>query len=620
MSDALPETSFPVKPTKQHAQAITAALLVDSLSALGVGAPSARADTSRLRQWFFDYSGELWSELEELYGSQAVFELERHFFSLPAIGSASTLAVLELLAIRARVQAVLEISGIAGSQSAAEQLWAIHRQAVFAHGTLASYDAGAGLLRSVLAMRESICGSGKPRIRVDWSSGLTLSDVNCAVIGGLLDSESITADYRCWFQLLKSPVFAAGRPLVEFDAAAARSAIREMTLHRVGVRSPAISRVLSELDALREMERELIDDSRIDPFVTDLWVGEKERFSLGRRGHIELAAAFRVRPNSRVMTEEEWSEFHAALENPALVHEPAHEAQLAGQGQRNRADQDQIYFEPIGSTRVFIAWRGAPASGAEARRHIPAVLRSAVRTAWMATLGRDSALRYLVDSRYQEFDAEGRGAAMHGFNPIAQSGMAIALHPEEFPIRLWIDHVLAQAVSDESTPAAGRSCAINAVRLLHTADELLHTSPAQSFLCSMSAIEAGLGGRGADLCERVARRAARLLVGELAERQLAIEAFRALYNTRSRIAHGDQCQVSARQAVFMRYVASCVAYSLAGVVRAAPRFGIAASEDGVRKFLDSDQFTAGLPVGAVEHHFLIEVLKSPERLAYWVEE
>jgi hypothetical protein len=157
------------------------------------------------------------------------------------------------------------------------------------------------------------------------------------------------------------------------------------------------------------------------------------------------------------------------------------------------------------------------------------------------------------------------------------------------------------------------------VRLLSSADELLRADPGQSFTCSMSAIEACIGGRGTDLSERVSRRAARLLVPDPLMRAKAIDSFRNLYNIRSRVVHGDDCCVSQRQAVFMRYLASCVVYGLAGFARAAPRFDLPSTEDGIRKYLDSDAFTTGALMGAIVPSFANRVMCSAGPPSSWIQ-
>jgi hypothetical protein len=228
----------------------------------------------------------------------------------------------------------------------------------------------------------------------------------------------------------------------------------------------------------------------------------------------------------------------------------------------------------------------------------------------------DAMLEYFADPNHVCRSAMNRGASIErewGLDDV----YPISTFPENYPVQNWIQDVLGYAVL-ESPSASDEIPSTNAVRLLNSADALREVDPARAFLCAMTAIEVGLGGKGSDLSEKVSRRMARLLIPALSARAGAIEVFKGLYDIRSRIAHGDDYRVSTRQAVFMRYVASCVTFSLCGYMRTAKRLGNPSSLDEVRKALDAGQFTADIPIGAEHHPFLVSVVASPAELANWV--
>ena len=69
----------------------------------------------------------------------------------------------------------------------------------------------------------------------------------------------------------------------------------------------------------------------------------------------------------------------------------------------------------------------------------------------------------------------------------------------------------------------------------------------------------------------------------------------------------------------MRYLASCVVYGLAGFARAAPRFDLPSTEDGIRKYLDSDAFTTGALMGAIVPSFANRVMCSAGPPSSWIQ-
>ena len=443
-------------------------------------------------------------------------------------------------------------------------------------------------------------------------------DIRDVVVSRLLDADSMFEDFKEWFRLAKEGTLGDDSHFPAVDMKTARQSISELVARVAERRAGQIQRVLSEMLALREMEHELVEDSLIDPFCHNLRIGSSEWFSLGCRGGLNLDSPFATDADQEPITSDDWVEIQRVIETMDQgtdVEVPTGpDVPQSSQHHRRRSSS----FQPISPSRIFIAWRGAPRSANEARRLLPPLVRSAVRTAWLATLGgMEDMLEYFADQRYRSDDPGLRGAAVKPGTLGFDFSHPISVHPEHFPVREWLKLVLAQATSDADSSSDGFLFGINAVRMLSTADVVLREHPAQSFACSMSAVETCVGGKGEGLGDRVARRVARILVSAPSGRAQAVDVLKGLYNVRSRVVHGDECQVSVRQAVFMRYIASCVVYSLAGLAKAAPRFGFPGSSDGIRKHLDSQAYSGGPLIGTDSSPFFERVCGSGHLKSVW---
>jgi hypothetical protein len=607
---------FPVKPTKSQLRKLTAALLVDSLDAMGHGLPSSHLKRSALQSWFCRFTGEFIEQLEELFGREAGVRFERSFYVLPSIESAGTIDVVTLLAIRSRIRASVELGLDAASEvdagTAPAKLWHVYKQAVFAHHRLQRQSRPELFGRAAEAAESILMQRWKLKGRLSWRFGLTASDVHAVVVSRLLGVDDIFGDFRAWVRMLKAGGLGDDWNSAIVDVDAARAAITHLTSERASERAQKVEQTLSELECLRDMEHEILEQSAIDPVCANLRIGTEVRFPLGPRGHLQLAPALPA--ISKALTEEDWGQLLAALEGDAVA--PSAEQGAADHAMTERAAEDrQINVQSITAARCFLTWRGAPDSVAHARRELPMLLNSATRTAWLAMISQRGELEYFADPLWQESDPWERGAEIKP-GLLGHRAFPVAQFPEEYPVLHWLQEVLGQALPesesrDEAFPIA------NSVRLLHSADILHRSNPAQSFCCAMAAVEVGLGGKGVALADKISTRMARLVVPDLNLRHRAIEVCKALYDIRSRVAHGDGYQVSERQAVFMRYVASCAIYSLCGYLRAAPRFGLPANVDGVRKLLDKEVFVAGTPIGTTIHPYLLGLLERQSELDSW---
>ena len=621
-----PDPKFPIQPSKEQVQQLTAALLMDSLSIMGLGVPSEKVDSGKLQSWLWDFHHHFDKAFIRTHGAGAHLEYMRKLGQLPSIGPSAELGAASLLAIRTRIYAILGIASDGDPEDAAGVLWGVYRQAVFAHHLLrSSHDLQTGL-QSVRMMIDLLGRHSRQRFPIGWNHGVTNEDIQSVIVSRLLTADAAFEDIRQWIRILQAKSLGPDRHSAELDVAAARSAVLQLVHRRAEARHTEIQRAMNEIHALIEMEHELVEDSLIDPFCHNFRIGANERISLGKRGYVELGSALGTDAARQPMTHESRLELENFVDDFLADPESTtrETEQTTGAAMRRIRDID-TNFQPITPSRAFIVWRGAPGSAAEARRVMPRLLRSTVRTAWFATCGNENILRYFADNRYQEFgvdqsfEPQERGPAIQSRETDLALARPIAIHPEEFPVKDWMSFVFGQAIPGTAPAGSALSFGINAVRMLNSADEVLRVDAAQSFACSMSAVEACIGGKGGDLMERVSRRAARLLVPAPSLRADAIDLFKKLYDSRSRFVHGGDCEISHRQAVFMRYLASCVAYALAGFAKAAPRFELPSSEDGIRKYLDSDVFSEGALIGTVTPEFLIDVLGSKQLQSCWVD-
>jgi hypothetical protein len=615
----LPVPEFPIQPSKQQVQRLTAALLADSLSVLGLGVPSQRTESGKLQSWMWGFHGDFEPNIEQTLGKDALAEYRRSVRDVPSIESVAGLSPAQILAIRTRLYAIFGVVEDRDLRQAGDWLWEVYKQAVFAHQWLRNSDTAPGNLRIVEVMTDLLQRHSRQKFESGWNHGLTMEDVRSVVVTSLLHPDAIFCDICCWIRILKDGKLGRDDNSAELDTELARNAISAIIVSRSAERLSDVQRCMSQILALSEMEHELLEDSQIDAFCHNLRISSSEVFPLGPRGHIELGSPLGTSANSQPITGEELAQIDEILEEHKRRTRSPEDEERYRQARAWEKQSAAHNFEPITPSRALIVWRGAPSSAEAARRSLPILLRATVRTAWLATCGSDSALRLFLDQRYREADPEFRGPAVFDSDGAFVLARPIAIHPEEFPVKEWMTFVLSQAIPGSAPSGAALSFGINAVRLLNSADDLLRVDLGQSFACSMSAIEACIGGKGTDLSEKVGRRAARLLVPTPLMRAKAIDSFKTLYSVRSRVVHGDDCRVSRSQAVFMRYLASCVVYGLAGFARAAPRFGLPSSEDGIRKYLDQDAFSDGPLMGAATPWFANKVLCSDGPASTWLE-
>jgi len=271
---------------------------------------------------------------------------------------------------------------------------------------------------------------------------------------------------------------------------------------------------------------------------------------------------------------------------------------------------------PIGDCRVLATWRGSPRTVAAAREQIPRVMGSAITTAVMAQNFNESMLELLVSPLYTSRLDEFRTAAIDPFE--RWFCLNIESSPPDFPIAKWLTVVLK-----ESLHAADRSLAFvgNASRLLLGADNLLHHSPEHSFVCSVAAIETCVGSRGESISASLASSSARLVCPDTELRSTAVKVFKALYDLRSRVVHGEPVTVTRREAVFMRFIASCVIYNWTGFAKAQMMMDGDVTRNALRTFLGLTDLYNNAPIpGSTRCEYLMELLKDPERrLSRWIQ-
>ena len=85
--------------------------------------------------------------------------------------------------------------------------------------------------------------------------------------------------------------------------------------------------------------------------------------------------------------------------------------------------------------------------------------------------------------------------------------------------------------------------------------------------------------------------------------------------TIEKFVHGEQCDTSTKDAVLMRYVASCVVFNCAGLARAMGRLDDDAGAKSVIRALDQDNYGQSLMPGVTRSSYLLRILSEGYRFA-----
>lgn len=600
-------------------RSLVADLLVDSLGALGHGVPSDRRDMTTLASELDALEGIVYNEMRPQLGYESAHEFQKRLLDLPSISDPTALGSLDIAAIRARVHAVQRIalsmseSGVESGTSAKLRLSAL---ASTAFG-MVSGETPSGK-KAIPRSAESFSRVAAKLLFSDraptWKLGATKADLASAVIRFLLTPMQIADDLDAWTDLVADcDDFGCTEQPWPDSPIRAQQRMNSFLQEASRRKRESIEQALASLEGLRYCETEIVSDSTIEPYCFSLGAPPHHQFRLGARGYVEISALFGylpgttpkkpVTPEILQQLENEWSDptFTASTE---YRERQAREIELGA--------RMGLLPVPLSGARSLTVWRGCPDSSLRAVAEVERALASSIRTAWLALFGSEHVLSYVVNHRYRapdpshfrsaQVEMEGEQANIHD----------IRHYPEDFSVHVWVEYVFEHLVSDSESRSQSSDFAARAVRILREADDLLYSSPRQSFVCSMSAVELCLVGKGEPIIEKLTRRAARLATEDASLRPQSARLFRRLYDVRSRVVHGDGIDVDVSAAALMRYVASAVVYGFAGLGRALPRFGVPGGETSLREYLDAEFDSPGLAPGVHRSKYFQDIAAAPK--------
>lgn len=604
--------------TPELLRPLVAELLVDSLSALGHGVPSNRSDMSTLASELDALDGIVFNEIRPHLGHGMALKFQRRLHELPSIADPALLGHTEFAAIRARVHAVQRIAARMGESGDTDQTTPAIRLASLASNAFGVESGETREGRKVIPRSadgfsqaaSSLLLNGRPP---GWRVGATRTDLTSAVIRLLLTPMHIAADWDDWKNLIVDcdDFGCAGQPWPDSVIRAQHRMlrfIREATKRK----RESIEQALAIVGGLQYSESEIVSASTIEPYCFSLGAPPHHQFQLGTRGYVEISALFGYLPGSKPpepVTPEVLQQLESGWGDPAFWGSDESRAKQAHAHEIEA--RIGILPVPIGGARSLTIWRGCPDSASHAVTEVERVLSASIRTAWLAMFGSESVLSYIVNSRYRAPDPHHFRSAQVEMEGEQAHIRDIRRYPADFPVHAWIEYVFEHLVSDSMARSQSSDFAARAVRILRESDDLLFSSPRQSFVCSMSAIELCLVGKGEPISETLARRAARLTTESASRRLQSQRLFRRLYDVRSRIVHGDGVEVTVATAALMRYVASTVVFGFAGLGRALPRFGVLGGETELRNYLDSDFEAPGLPPGVHGSNYFQQLTGAP---------
>jgi hypothetical protein len=593
--------SLPRQPSPQQIENLTAALMIDSITGMGHYFPSEQIDSSSLQQSVGVIAGAV-HDLADSLGIEAEPEVVRRLLHRPpSITSHAQLTALEILVLKGRLLSTIEVFCPDLDTPMSDDELAV--ASAYAHHYLKNPRHDATQLHSDRPFAKMVSQCVPDVLQLGWEHGITATDAHYVLVDRLLSPNDIEADFRhLTTALSRLPLLTDG--VNDATLNAARESIRSAVCVRATERRDSVLASLREISALRRMEHELMVPGGIDPFCTQLQIDRYDEIGLGPRGHVQMGSAFDA---AGTLVKQEGETVPKRIPKPEEIDEWI-------EGSKVRASASHL--SPLSAARLLIVWRGAPDSARHAATQIPALMRSAVRTAWLSVLGDEDALSYLADPSHRPNDL-----SLRYVEASEDSGGEIYLvssYPSDFPIHNWIEEVLGQALHSPKHASAGSTFAAMGSRLLLDADALLASCTRQSFVCSMAAAESLLVDNGPDIGARLTRRLARLLVPELDLRKRAIDTFAHLYNLRSRVVHGDDVEIPMRHAVFMRYIASSAVYRFSGLARAARSMGFPGHQKDIWKTIDDEQFSERVLIGeSASNRFLPELLRDEDKIRYW---
>lgn len=608
MESDTPDEFFASPKMKQSLQAFATAVVVDIVNLLGTGVPHT-GDSP----WLADALDQSGHHLSTRLFDRGVAPIDRGRLD-DMVTNGVTMknllkpSIVETIALALRLRAIAlgvnnpELSCPALSYYAAQTA----RRQEYAVDSCSS-----ATMRSALACRET------GNTEQSWTSGLTLGDVHQAVASHIFTQDRIQSVVTLAENLLLNGADTC-------DAAIPTAAVlHEMVMGLIrDVRdglAPSAKALWYDLVLLREHEASFRCDVQFDDSAA-LFVMPNE-LSLPSSTTLEQCltaltgnVTIELGDRGRCVLGPKWAPRNLS---PNEVADPP-SARYAGE-RLAESDSEGSTNPPIESSGgtwphplrnlnncgIQVVWRGGTCSLLAAQREIPRLIATATRTAVLSLRGEPWVLSRLRSiTTHGVSDDDFYSPRVHREHVVCEN---IGNFPADFPVRKWIERVVQDGTSDNAPEDsfAGNSC-----RLFVEADGFLGSNPRQSFVCSMAAIEACLGGVGTDLGKRLGQAFGRLLCPAGDRRPKAIELFERLYDLRSRVVHGAPISIDVRQAVFMRYIASCVAYNFTGFASARKRLAEGSDNSSIRKFLtERDLYRNDILPGTTECEYLLKMLR-----------
>lgn len=451
----------------------------------------------------------------------------------------------------------------------------------------------------------------------NWKSGLSEIDIMDTYIHRVLGTENISLDFKCFHEIIlnvsKSKYSGKSKKKQLLHKQHQQSLILIAINQRIDDRIPGIKLAIDFCMLLRQIEHESIIDPKIDIYCTSL--GQNyfdfkfgEPFKVGEQGSLKLAAPFFISVKQSETT-------NKTLVTAKKIEDTENEGiESTENSGSDRAFDDFLRnlegLSPIGGMRGLLLWRGGQHSFDSAKSELCKILPSAIRTAWLVISGGEPVLGYLIDPLYRSADDGIRQPSVASNTDGMMYTEDIRKFPEVFPVFDWIQQSIDHVFNTGNNQGQSPDFLSNALLLLREADEMITISPRQTFACSMAAVEVCLGGKGGELSQRIVQRMSRLLINQNNLRTTAEKLFLLLYELRSKIVHGDMCEISLEAAVFMRYVASCVVFNAGGFSKTLARMGVVGSAKDIRSELDSDKYGEQLLPGVLECKYLLHLIRA----------
>jgi predicted component of type VI protein secretion system len=467
---------------------------------------------------------------------------------------------------------------------------------------------------------------------LQWQDRILIEDIYEAFSRRVLTEDGIKADFRALVKpMLDLGINGANEwQAGKYDFADARKAMIEAMEPRLKARHADCQDALDELCATASIDHQWVADLEIDARCAELGIKGSGGFeiSLGKTDFVRIFPAFgarlvdeeavrRVAKDPLLFEQLQMPESTGSdsTKSPSPAGDEAVPNDVLREDLADWLTAIQGYGQLPNARGVFV-WRGTKRSAARASREVARAIRTGVMTGWLAASGDEHVISFVGDANYDPYELNwDKVSYLGGAVREGVQAQSIDSFPETFPIAQFLQTSINGMCDVATESTKSYRFVAGALRLLGDCDAMLSSFPAQAFVAAMSAVEACVGGKGSDLAKTVARRCGRLLVDDLRLRASADQLLSDLYDHRSRIVHGEQCDTSTKDAVLMRYVASCVVFNCAGLARAMGRLDDDAGAKSVIRALDQDNYGQSLMPGVTRSSYLLRILSEGYRFA-----